>query len=75
MTETDPAERVPTWRVDVSRHCISSGICLRVAPEHFEFVGVRARPVSPLIHSAEEAEAVTDAENDCPVGAISVTQA
>ncbi|TKV58703.1 ferredoxin [Nakamurella flava] len=63
----DPAE----WRVDVSQRCISAGLCLAIAPGHFDFVGVRARPTgAPL--DAEDAAAVLDAADQCPVGAITV---
>lgn len=62
------------WHVEVSKTCISSGICLAAAPDHFEFVGVRARPTAELIHSADEAELVMDAGDVCPVGAISVVK-
>ena len=72
MTEAEPANGAAKWRVEVSRACISSGICLTIAPNHFEFVGVRARPTTGLIHSAEDAELVGDAGEECPVGAISL---
>ncbi|MDQ4112506.1 MAG: ferredoxin [Actinomycetota bacterium] len=74
MTEVESADGAAKWRVEVSGACISSGICLSVAPNDFEFVGVRARPTMGLIHSAERAELVMDAADDCPVGAISVVE-
>ncbi|MER5669939.1 ferredoxin [Pseudonocardia alni] len=59
------------WRVDVSRGCISAGLCLRIAPDHFEFAGVRARPTgAPL--DARGAAAVLDAADRCPAAAITV---
>ena len=73
-TETRTADAAGQWRVGVSRACISSGICLAAAPDHFEFVGVRARPTTELINSAEEAELVMDAGDICPVGAITVVE-
>ncbi|MFI5623995.1 ferredoxin [Nocardioides sp. NPDC051685] len=73
MAETDATD-AQKWRVDVSRACISSGMCLAVAPDNFEFVGVRARPTTELIHSAAVADLVKEAEDDCPVGAISVVE-
>jgi ferredoxin len=72
MTESKHENGLPSWRIEVSRACISSGICLAMAPDNFEFVGVRARPTSASIRSSEEAELVMDAADDCPVGAISV---
>ena len=74
MTETESAQDIPKWRVEVSKTCISSGICLGVAPDHFEFVGVRARPTAGLIHDAEHAGLLMDAADACPVGAISVIE-
>ncbi|WP_067681817.1 ferredoxin [Nocardia miyunensis] len=74
MTETESAQDSPTWHVEVSKACISSGICLGVAPGHFEFVGVRARPTAGLVHDAEHAALLMDAADDCPVGAISVIE-
>ncbi|MBF4998065.1 ferredoxin [Nocardia sp. BSTN01] len=74
MTETESARDNRQWRVEVSKACISSGICLAVAPDHFEFVGVRARPKAGLVHSAEDAELLMDAADDCPIGAISVVE-
>lgn len=74
MTETESAQNAPQWRVEVSKACISSGICLAIAPDHFEFVGVRARPTAGLIHGSEHAELLVDAADACPVGAISVVE-
>lgn len=73
-TKAETADAPAGWRIGVSRACISSGICLTAAPGHFEFVGVRARPTTDLIHSAEEAEHVMDVGDGCPVGAITVVE-
>lgn len=59
------------WRIDVSKRCISAGLCLSIAPDHFEFVGVRARPTGAPLDD-EDAAAVLDAADQCPVGAITV---
>lgn len=63
-----------TWRVRVDTGlCISSGMCLAVAPHRFTLdPDQHSRPVSELI---EEHEAVRDAAASCPVEAISVTDA
>lgn len=63
----DPAK----WRIEVSKRCISAGLCLDIAPDHFEFVGVRARPTGAPVDD-EDAAAVLDAEDQCPVAAITV---
>lgn len=59
------------WRIDVSRGCISAGLCLAIAPDHFEFVGVRARPTGEPLDE-EGAAAVLDAAARCPAAAITV---
>ncbi|WP_433599281.1 ferredoxin [Nocardia sp. CA-135953] len=74
MTETESTQDAPKWRVEVSKACISSGICLAIAPNHFEFVGVRARPTAGLVHDAEHAALLMEAADDCPIGAISVVE-
>jgi ferredoxin len=63
-----------TWRVRVdTRRCISSGMCVGIAPERFRLDEQRqSRPVSELI---EDDEAVRDAAASCPVEAISLTDA
>ncbi|GAA4737404.1 hypothetical protein GCM10023350_21760 [Nocardioides endophyticus] len=72
MTKIEPASASSKWRVEVSPACISAGVCLALAPDHFELVGVRARPITGLIDSTEDVALIRDAEDDCPVGAISV---
>jgi ferredoxin len=74
MTETDSTDVAPRWRIEVSRACISSGICLAGASDHFEFVGVRAKATTEQITSADEAELVMDVADACPVGAITVIE-
>jgi ferredoxin len=61
-----------TWRVQVdTSQCISSGMCVGIAPERFRFdKQQQSRPVSELI---EDDEAVRDAAASCPVEAISLT--
>jgi ferredoxin len=63
-----------TWRVRVDAgRCISSGMCVGIAPERFRFDDEQhSRPVSELI---DNDEMVLDAAASCPVEAISVTDA
>ncbi|MDQ1103736.1 ferredoxin [Nocardioides zeae] len=61
--------------VRVERGCISSGICVEIAPESFELVGVRARPRLPLADSPEARSALQEAVEACPVEAILVLPA
>jgi ferredoxin len=63
-----------SWRVRVdTAACISSGMCVSMAPDRFAFdLDQHSRPVSELI---DEDEAVRDAVASCPVQAISVTHA
>jgi ferredoxin len=66
-------ERV-TWRVRVAgSRCISSGMCVGMAPDRFRFDDQQhSAPVSELV---DNDEAVLDAAASCPVEAISVTDA
>jgi ferredoxin len=63
-----------TWRVTVdSGLCIGSGMCLGTAPDRFRFDDrQRSSPVAALI---EPDDAVLDAAVNCPVEAISLTDA
>lgn len=64
-----------TWRVEVSRGCIGSGLCLAVADGHFEFVGARATTVNAEIRRTEDLELVRAAAQICPASAISIATA
>jgi ferredoxin len=63
-----------TWRVRVDASvCISSGLCVGTAPDHFAFdKHQHSRPVRDLI---EPDEAVRDAAVWCPVEAIRLADA
>ncbi|WP_083896348.1 ferredoxin [Nocardia jiangxiensis] len=62
------------WRVEVSRGCIGSGLCLSVAADHFEFAGARAKTVRGVLARAEDLEAVRAAAEICPASAISISE-
>jgi ferredoxin len=59
-----------TWRIEVSRACMGSGICLATAPGYFHLVGGRSRPVSAAIK--DDDDLVLVAAELCPASAISV---
>lgn len=62
-----------TWRVEVARSCIGSGLCLAVAPDHFEFSGARAKSTGvPIV--GEDVSLVRIAVEVCPVAAISMSE-
>jgi len=62
------------WRVAVApRLCIGSGLCLGTAPDRFRSgADQRSSPIAVLI---EPDDAVRDAAANCPVQAISLTDA
>ncbi|GHJ44695.1 hypothetical protein Cs7R123_20370 [Catellatospora sp. TT07R-123] len=61
------------WRVQVDPgRCIGSGLCAGSAPDHFELVDKKSRPVRELVDPSDE---VSDAADCCPVEAILVTDA
>jgi ferredoxin len=58
------------WRLEVDRHlCISSGMCVGIAPDHFELEGDGSHPVADVV---DRDESVIDAAESCPVEAIKV---
>ncbi|MET0237815.1 MAG: ferredoxin [Kibdelosporangium sp.] len=58
------------WRLEVDRHlCISSGMCVGIAPDHFELEGDGAHA---LADEVGQDESVVDAAESCPVEAIKV---
>ena len=63
-----------TWRVRVDAgRCVSSGMCVGTAPDHFAFdEDQHSRPARDII---EPDEAVGDAAVSCPVEAISLADA
>jgi ferredoxin len=63
-----------TWRVTVDTgSCISSGMCLGVAPGRFRFDQAQhSRPVRAL---TEPDDQIRDAAASCPVEAILLTDA
>ncbi|GAB3088062.1 ferredoxin [Nocardioides zeae] len=63
-------ERATTIDVQVGRGCISSGICVEIAPDSFELVGLRASPRRPLADTPAARAALVEAVEACPVEAI-----
>ncbi|CAM4030497.1 ferredoxin [Kibdelosporangium persicum] len=61
------------WRLEVDRHlCISSGMCVGIAPDHFELEGDGSHALADVV---DQDEAVVDAAESCPVEAIKVFSA
>ncbi|MFI1972026.1 ferredoxin [Streptomyces cinnamoneus] len=61
-----------TWRISVDRgRCMGSGICTALAPSSFVLDGERSRPAPG---DAAPDEALLDAADSCPAGAITVTE-
>ncbi|MBO0654342.1 ferredoxin [Streptomyces triculaminicus] len=60
------------WRVAVDRsRCMGSGICTALAPSAFALDGERSRPLS---EETAPDEALLDAADSCPAGAVTVTE-
>lgn len=59
-------------RVEVSDRCIGSGLCLALAPRHFEFAGARAKATTGVIERPEDLEDVHAAADVCPASAIAI---
>ncbi|RSM85966.1 ferredoxin [Kibdelosporangium aridum] len=58
------------WRIEVQRHlCISSGICVGIAPRHFDLEGDGSHPLADVV---DHDDVVVDAAEACPVEAIKV---
>ena len=63
-----------TWRVTVDTgSCISSGVCLGVAPGRFRFDA--SQHSSPVRALTEPDDQIRDAAMSCPVEAILLTDA
>jgi ferredoxin len=61
-----------TWRVEVSRACVGTGLCLAAAPNHFQFVEGRSEAVSAAIEDPDDLDLVRAAAELCPTSAISL---
>ncbi len=61
------------WHSEVSRHCIGAGLCVSVAPDHFEFTEGRAQSTTAVMESADDVVSVRRAAAICPARAIAVT--
>ena len=58
------------WRIELDRRdCISSGVCVGIAPRHFEVDEDGTRPVATRVVPDN---AVVDAAESCPAEAITV---
>ncbi|ONI76992.1 cytochrome [Actinosynnema sp. ALI-1.44] len=61
------------WRLEVDRHaCISSGMCVGIAPDHFELEADGSHALADVV---DQDEVVVDAAESCPVEAIRVLSA
>ena len=52
-----------------AEYCIGCGVCVKIAPDHFEMKDSKARLTSKTINS-ENVEAINSAKAKCPVSAI-----
>lgn len=62
----------PQWHAAVSKGCIGVGMCVAVAPDHFEFSNGRAHPTTRPVQSAQDIDVVRAAAEACPTAAISI---
>jgi ferredoxin len=62
------------WLVYVSRSCVGAGLCVAVAPDHFEFSDGRAQTTADSVQSVDTIEQVRTAAAMCPAAAISLTR-
>ena len=73
MADQETEENDRPWQVAVDRSvCIGSGMCVGIAPDHFQLAGRRSSPVAARTGPQE---AVLDAGENCPVEAILVRDA
>jgi ferredoxin len=57
------------WRVEVTRDCVGSGLCVMTAPRYFHLVGGSSRPRQGEVEADETVFAAADL---CPMNAIEV---
>ncbi|MER6531776.1 ferredoxin [Streptomyces sp. NPDC001508] len=70
----ESSESKGCWRVTVDREvCIGSGICVGIAPDHFDLRLGRSQPLTDPV--PEGTPQVADAADNCPVEAITVHDA
>ena len=62
------------WQAEVSLRCIGAGLCVAVAPAHFEFTEGRAQTTTDSIDTAEAVDVVRNAAHVCPAQAIAVSE-
>ncbi|GGF34975.1 hypothetical protein GCM10007298_33530 [Williamsia phyllosphaerae] len=60
------------WSVQVGEHCIGSGMCVALDPEHFSLENGRARAEGAQVAPDQR---YLDAADTCPAAAITVTDA
>lgn len=61
-------------RVEVSQRCIGAGLCIAVAPDHFEFVsGGRAQSTGESVENEDGIGLVRTAADACPAAAIAIS--
>jgi ferredoxin len=61
------------WRVQVDAdQCVGSGLCVGIAPAHFDLVDGRSRPPAAPVDAED---GLLDAAECCPMEAIAITDA
>ncbi|MBJ7287789.1 ferredoxin [Williamsia sp.] len=70
----DPTDQTgqERWSVRVGEHCIGSGMCVALDPEHFSLENGRARTEGAQVTPDQR---YIDAADTCPAAAITVTDA
>ncbi len=61
-----------TTNVAVSKTCVGAGLCIALAPNHFEFHRGRAQRTEHPIVNADDMSSIREAADLCPASAITV---
>ena len=61
------------WQAEVSQGCIGAGLCVALAPDHFEFAKGRAKRTGRSVESGHDIDAIRSAAEGCPAAAIVIS--
>lgn len=62
------------WHVKVSSRCVGAGLCVAVAPEHFQFSSGRAQSTYGTVENEGGIGLINTAAEVCPVAAIALSR-